>query len=178
MARRRMDVSGRLAVAALLVLAAAGARAQTWYEEDGEPAFLIGAVGAAGAFDEEFPPLFRLEVRPAQKLWAIRPFLGVEATTERTTYLYWGLAGDVYFGRRLVLTPNLAMGWFNDQDGLDLGYGLQFRSGFELAYRFDDRSRLGVTFHHISNANLGEKNPGTETVTVQYALPLWRLFGD
>ena len=38
-------------------------------------------------------------------------------------------------------------------DGLDLGYGLEFRSQLEIAYRFDNRSRLGVAVSHMSNAS-------------------------
>lgn len=160
----------------LFVLAgAANAQAQIEFSNDGEPAFLVGGVGAAGAFDEEQEAYFRLELRAAEKFYFLRPFVGVEASAVGNTYLLAGLATDIFIGRRFVLTPNAAFGWFRDVDELDLGYGLQFRTGFELAYRFDDRSRLGLTFHHISNANLGDRNPGTEVAMIQYALPLHRL---
>jgi hypothetical protein len=42
----------------------------------------------------------------------------------------------------------------------------------ELAYRFDNRSRLGLAVSHYSNASIGDTNPGTETATVYYSIPL------
>jgi lipid A 3-O-deacylase len=53
---------------------------------------------------------------------------------------------------------------------------IEFRSGFELAYRFDDHSRLGVAVHHLSNASIGADNPGTETALIYYSIPLNSLF--
>jgi len=161
----------------LALLAATPARADFTFSDDGEPAFLVGGAGVAGAFDNDIPGYVRIEARASEKLWAIRPFVGVEASSEGASYLYAGLSGDIFLGRRLVLTPNLALGWWRDGGSLELGYALQFRSGFEFAYRFDDRSRLGFAFHHHSNANLGDRNPGTETAMLQYSLPLWRLTG-
>lgn len=171
-----MDVIARaLALAALLYAAAAPAQADFEFSDDGEPAFLTGGAGVAGAFDGETPGYFRIEARAAEKLWVVRPFIGLEASHEGASYLYAGLAGDIFIGRRLVLTPNLAFGWWRDGGSLELGFDLQFRSGFEFAYRFDDRSRLGFAFHHHSNANLGDSNPGTETAMLQYSLPFDRL---
>lgn len=161
-----------LALIAILLAAAGPARADFEFSNDGEPAFLIGGAGVAGAFDGDTPGYFRIEARAAERLWVARPFVGLEASTGGASYLYAGLAGDIFLGRRLVLTPNLAFGWWRDGGSLELGYALQFRSGFEFAYRFDDRSRLGFAFHHHSNANLGDSNPGTETAMLQYSLPL------
>ncbi|MBT4488902.1 MAG: acyloxyacyl hydrolase, partial [Rhodospirillaceae bacterium] len=45
-------------------------------------------------------------------------------------------------------------------------------------YRFSDRSRLGVALSHISNASIGDKNPGAESLMLTYALPVRNLFGD
>ncbi|MEM6492259.1 MAG: acyloxyacyl hydrolase, partial [Pseudomonadota bacterium] len=117
----------------------------------------------------------RIELRAAEKLFHLRPFVGIEASGVGNAYLLAGLSGDIFLGRRFVLTPNAAFGYFRDVDELDLGYALQFRTGFELAYRFNDRSRLGLTFHHISNADLGDRNPGTEVAMVQYSLPFQKL---
>jgi hypothetical protein len=83
---------------------------------------------------------------------------------------------DIYFGNRWVLTPNTAVGAYTEGDGQDLGHVIEFRSGFELAYRFDDRSRLGVAVHHLSNASIGDDNPGTETALIYYSIPLNSLF--
>lgn len=119
---------------------------------------------------------FRLEYRHNQKLWIFKPWAGIEGTSEGGI---WGGAGvlvDIYFGKHVVLTPNFGVGVFEEGSGLDLGSALEFRSQIELAYRFEDRSRLGIAFSHLSNAGIGDDNPGTEIATVYYHLPLEKLF--
>jgi len=76
-----------------------------------------------------------------------------------------------------VLTPSFGVGAYDEGDGKDLGDTIEFRSQVELAYRFDNRSRVGVAFSHISNAGIGDRNPGTEILNVYYAYPLDAIFG-
>ena len=89
-----------------------------------------------------------------------------------------GVLMDIFFGRRLVVTPNFAPSlYWKGTSGKDLGHPLEFRSGLEIAYRFDDRSRLGLAVHHLSNASISDDNPGTELLTLYYSLPMDGLFG-
>jgi len=54
-----------------------------------------------------------------------------------------------------------------------MGSVFQIRSGLEIAYRFDNRSRPGVIFYHFSNAGLGDDpNPGSEAISLTYSIPL------
>jgi hypothetical protein len=71
-----------------------------------------------------------------------------------------------------VLTPSFAAGYYDNGDGVDLGHEVEFRSSIELSYRFDNRTRLGVSFYHLSNASIGDTNPGTEVLSVVYSIPL------
>lgn len=121
---------------------------------------------------------FRLEYRSDLELWVLKPWAGVEATSDGAVYVVGGVLADVYFGDRVVLTPQFGVGYYHKGNGFDLGYELEFRSGVELGYRFDNRSRLAVGFSHISNADLGDRNPGTEVLTLTYSIPVGRLFGD
>ena len=77
-----------------------------------------------------------------------------------------------------MLTPNFAVGVYGNGDGKDLGYAVEFRSGVELAYRFDNYARLGLSFTHISNAGLDERNPGVESLVVMYSIPFGSLFSE
>ena len=104
------------------------------------------------------------------------PFIGFSGTIEGATYAYGGIGLDVYFGNRWVGTPNFSVGIYGKGDGKDLGHALEFKSGFSFAYRFDDYSRLGIAFHHLSNAGLGNRNPGEESFLLVYSLPLTSLF--
>ena len=73
-----------------------------------------------------------------------------------------------------MLTPNEAVGFWSqgDHDARNLGSWVEFRSGAEFDYRFDDFSRLGFSFHHISNAGLTQRNPGEEEALINYSIPL------
>ena len=115
---------------------------------------------------------FRLEYRSDKKLSIFKPFLTASLATNAMTFLGGGILVDVFFGRRIVLTPSFAPTlWFGKTDDLDLGHIIEFRSQIEIAYRFDDRSRLGLSVSHFSNASLGDKNPGTESLILNYSFP-------
>jgi hypothetical protein len=142
-----------------------------------EPAFISLGAGATGVIaDRKQGATFNIEYRSDYELWKVRPFVGGFATSDASLYGYFGFLMDIYFGNRWVLTPNTAVGAYTEGDGQDLGHVIEFRSGFELAYRFDDRSRLGVAVHHLSNASIGDDNPGTETALIYYSIPLNSLF--
>lgn len=158
---------------AALALATPGARA-----DENDPSYLVGGIGGFDLLQDDDPAIdFRLEYRHGDGLWIIKPWIGVEGTSDGAIYGVGGLLADINLGRRIVLTPSLGVGAYSEGDGKDLGHTIEFRSQLELAYRFDNRSRLGVAFSHISNASIGSDNPGTEVVNVYYAYPLDGLFG-
>ena len=106
---------------------------------------------------------------------AARPIFGVSVTTDKARYLYAGIAFD--FGSNgLYFTPSFAPGYYSEGDGKDLGHHLEIRSQVEFGYEFDDASRLGLALSHRSNATLGDKNPGAESLTVYYSMPIAGLF--
>ncbi|EDP64017.1 hypothetical protein BAL199_05464 [alpha proteobacterium BAL199] len=145
-----------------------------------EPAFISIGAGYYDLFDDQSAGEARLEYRfsETQKLFFFTPFVGVTATTDAATYGYAGVGIDIFFGKRWVATPNFAVGLYGDGDGKDLGHAVEFRSGLEVAYRFDNYSRLGLSFTHISNAGLGERNPGVESLVVVYSMPFNALFRE
>ena len=139
-----------------------------------EPAFLT--IGA-GWFDfnrqKDDGAEFRLDYRSSFKLWHFKPFLTAAGVSNGMSFIGGGILLDVFFGRRYVVTPSFAATyWRGKTDELDLGHELQFRSQIEFAYRFDDRSRLGLAVSHSSNASISDTNPGTETLLVNYSYPL------
>ena len=58
-----------------------------------------------------------------------------------------------------------------DGNEIKLGNRVQFRSGGDIYYRFKNNVRVGVGFYHISNAGLGEQNPGAEQAILKYQIP-------
>ncbi len=149
----------------------AGALGPTAWAED-DPHFLTLAAGYYDINDDMDAAEIRAEFRAGNKFWIFKPFGGMMATSDAAFYGYAGFLVDVYFGRRVVLTPSLAAGLYEDGDGKDLGHIVEFRSSIELAYRFDNRARLGVSFYHLSNASLDDNNPGTEVLSLNYSIPL------
>lgn len=118
----------------------------------------------------------RLEYRSDKKFWIFKPFGAVGATPDGTMFAGAGVLVDVYLGRRFVLTPSFAPHlYYKGNSHVNLDYPLEFRSQIEAAYRFDDRSRLGIAVSHYSNAGLGTHNPGTEVATIYYSIPLSKL---
>jgi hypothetical protein len=54
----------------------------------------------------------------------------------------------------------------------DLGSRLQFLSSIELSTRLRRGRRFAVALAHMSNANLGQANPGTELLQFYYLIPI------
>ena len=49
-----------------------------------------------------------------------------------------------------------------------LGNTIEFRTTFEISYQLKNKNRIGISFSHISNANIGQKNPGVEVLSLSY----------
>ncbi|MFL2934891.1 MAG: acyloxyacyl hydrolase [Thalassobaculaceae bacterium] len=143
-----------------------------------EPGFLIFGAGVYDMFDDKTTGEFRLEyVFPdTDKVGLFAPFIGLSATVEGATYGYAGIGLDLYFGDKAILTPNFAAGIYGNGDGKDLGHAIEFRSGFNLMWPLHDNSRVGLSFHHVSNAGLDERNPGEESLLFIYSIPIQDLF--
>jgi hypothetical protein len=70
-----------------------------------------------------------------------------------------------------VITPSFAVGGYGGH-GYRLGDHVEFRSGGDFAWRFDDASRVAVGIYHISNGGLTQRNPGSESLLLEYFYPL------
>ena len=173
----RWFYSGAMALLVALVLAISIGGAHPAMAGD-DPDFITFHIGSYDVNDDRTAGQFNLEYRSDRDEWYVKPFAGVMATTDAAAYVYGGFLLDVYLGRRIVFTPNVAVGLYSNGDGKDLGNTVEFRAGLELAYRLDNRARLGMAFHHISNASLSDNNPGTETLTLSFSLPLDNRFVD
>lgn len=122
---------------------------------------------------------FGAEYRSAQR-WTyldLRPFGGLMRTRKQSHLAYAGIARESKFSTAetgFFLAIDLAIGFYRHggRSDVDLGFPVQLRTGASLRYRFQDGTRLGLAFHHMSNASMSRTNPGTETISLTYALPL------
>jgi lipid A 3-O-deacylase len=106
----------------------------------------------------------------------IHPYFGLEATHRGQIYGNFGFLLDFTFGN-IVITPSTSVGLYYEGDGKHLGSFVEFRSGIEAGWRFDNQSRLTVAYDHISNAGITSHNPGAETLTLYYSMPTSWVFG-
>lgn len=138
-----------------------------------DPSFLSLGAGYYDLLHDADAAEFRMEYRSKYRWWLFKPFAGVTATTNPAAFAYAGVLTDFYFGNRIVVTPSVGAGPYLRGGGKDLGHVFEIRSALEVAYRFDNRSRIGLMFYHISNAGLGDdKNPGAEALSITYSIPL------
>ena len=118
--------------------------------------------------------MLNFEIHSGQKMFnLIKPFAGFLYTTENTYYAYGGFGIDGYYGKKKnwVLTPAVACGYYNSGHEIKAGNPLEFYIGIDLFYRFKNNARLGFGIFHISNADSGYRNPGSETLLIKYQIP-------
>ncbi|MBF0560788.1 MAG: acyloxyacyl hydrolase [Alphaproteobacteria bacterium] len=139
-------------------------------EED--PAYLVIGAGASDFRIKFDAAEFDLAYRSDHALWILKPQAGILATSGGAVYGWGGVLADVELASHWVLTPSVAAGAFGNGKDEKLGDILEFRSGVDLAYRYDDHSRLGLGFYHVSNAGAGVSNPGEQTLMINYSVPM------
>ena len=84
---------------------------------------------------------------------------------------------DLRLTNKIFLTPSIGVGLYGKgRSNLNLYGPISFRSQIEIAYRFKSMSRIGLAFGHISNAGIGDKNPGVEILSIYYHVPLEKIF--
>jgi hypothetical protein len=159
-----------LAAAFLLALSAGGAKAQDMAKDPPLVAFSAGYYDLSG---DNSAADFRLEYRHGPAWFGfLKPFAGIEVTTDGALWGGAGLMIDVLLTDNIAFSLSSGPGFYEDGDGKDLGHGLEFRSQAEIAYVMEDRSRIALAISHLSNAGLGDTNPGVEVVSLYYMLPL------
>jgi lipid A 3-O-deacylase len=92
----------------------------------------------------------------------VSPITGGFMTENSAAYIYTGIEWNVDMGN-LTFTPSFAPGLYHKGDGKDLGHVLEFKSEVQLSYAASDKTSFGVSYNHVSNASLGDKNPGANS---------------
>ena len=92
----------------------------------------------------------------------VSPITGGFITENSAAYIYTGIEWNMDMGG-MVFTPSFAPGLYHEGDGKDLGHILEFKSEVQLSYESSDSTSFGVSYNHVSNASLGDKNPGANS---------------
>lgn len=100
-------------------------------------------------------------------LGTLSPITGFMITENNAGYVYTGVQAQYSIGN-LNITPSFSPGLYGEGDGKDLGHVLEFKSELQLSLDLFSNSELGFSYNHISNASLGEKNPGANSYTFNF----------
>ena len=92
----------------------------------------------------------------------LSPITGGLITADSATYVYTGVQAQYKIGA-LNLTPSFTPGLYHEGDGKDLGHLIEFKSEVQLSLDLTKTSEFGFSYNHLSNASLGEKNPGANS---------------
>ena len=92
----------------------------------------------------------------------LSPITGVLITADNAGYIYTGVQAQYKIGS-LNITPSFTPGLYHEGDGKDLGHMLEFKSEIQFSLDLSKTSELGFSYNHISNASLGDKNPGANS---------------
>ena len=95
-------------------------------------------------------------------LGTLSPITGGFVTENAALYAYTGVEWNFNLGP-INFTPSFAPGLYGEGNGKDLGHILEFKSEVQASFNLSENSQLGMSYNHISNASLGDKNPGANS---------------
>ena len=91
------------------------------------------------------------------------PITGAFITENSAAYIYTGVEWNYAVSDKLKFTPSFTPGLYHEGDGKDLGHALEFKTEVQLSYSISESTNLGMSYNHISNASIGDKNPGANS---------------
>jgi len=100
-------------------------------------------------------------------LGKISPITGGFLTEKSAFYLYTGAQAEYNLGL-FTITPSFAPGYYSSGNGKDLGSVLEFKSEIQMSLNLSDSTEFGMSYNHISNASLGDKNPGANSYMINF----------
>jgi len=100
-------------------------------------------------------------------LGQLSPITGGFLTEKNAFYFYTGAQAEYDLGL-FTITPSFAPGYYNSGDGKDLGSALEFKTEIQMSLNLSDSTEFGMSYNHISNASLGDKNPGANSYMLNF----------
>ena len=120
------------------------------FSDDGKKSAIIG-------FQHQNENLIRKSF-----LGTLSPITGAMITADNAAFFYTGIQAQYKIGV-LNFTPSFTPGLYHEGDGKDLGHLIEFKSEIQISLDLSKTSELGFSYNHISNASLGDKNPGANS---------------
>lgn len=170
--KSRLTTSSLLRCSALILLATGLLGPTADLEAQSQPmALQVGAAYFAVGGEEDETAALELTYRPDRlRRWRVGARFGGMLTARGAGYGYGGIELPLAVTDRTTLTPSLGAGAYRRGDGPDLGSTLEFRSGIDLSRSLAGGHQISLFLYHLSNASLGERNPGVEVLGIGYAI--------
>ena len=129
---------------------------------------------ALGSFDVSHSgtAMGQLEYAFATEWSGFKPHVGLFFSTDSAAYLYAGVGYQFDINSQWSLTPSISAGYYNQGADTDLGNDAEFYSQLRLEYKLENDAKIGLGVGHISNLDLGDHNPGAETLYLNYSISL------
>ena len=90
---------------------------------------------------------------------------------EYSIYFSSGLQKVLNLSESLSLIPSFSAGIYAAvDDGKDMGFPINFKSEIELKYNISSNSFFGLSMNHISNADIGNTNPGADSILITFKI--------
>jgi len=160
--------------AAALTVSTVAAADGVEFRRDGPSHLSVGA-GAFNIFPDNHDDrsaAFQLEYRHGNKFWGVfGPAIGGMVNTDGAVNPYVGFYTDLALGP-VIVSPFAGAGYYADGQSKDLGGPFEFRLAIDVAYEFDNQSRLGLRLSHLSNAYIYDRNPGAEELMLVYSFAI------
>tara|TARA_B100001996_G_scaffold64297_1_gene46328 strand:+ start:17 stop:508 length:492 start_codon:yes stop_codon:yes gene_type:complete len=100
-------------------------------------------------------------------LGTLQPVTGAFITADNAGYIYTGFQIPYEVGS-LKITPSFAPGLYSEGDGKDLGHVIEFKSELQISINLTSDSEIGISYNHLSNASIGNKNPGANSYIINF----------
>ena len=86
-------------------------------------------------------------------------------------YLSSGLMKEFNLSKKLFIAPSFSAGLYQEYDaGKDMGHILEFKSEIEFNYNIFKNSVVGLSWSHISNADISTTNPGADNILFNFRI--------
>ena len=100
-------------------------------------------------------------------LGKLYPVTGFFLTVDNAKYIYKGFQ-TTYDKGSFNITPSFTPGLYDKGNGKDLRHVIEFKTEIQISFNISKKSEIALSYNHISNANLGDNNPGANSYMFNY----------
>ncbi len=111
-----------------------------------------------------------LEANELESFYGLKPYANVFLADE-TYYVGAGMVKEFALSQRWQVGFGATVGYYDtDKESLELGHDVEFKTKLYLGYEVMQGHHIRVEYGHISNADLGNSNPGMNMALINWAI--------